>query len=433
MRARARKANWRVFLGLREVAGFSGRLKKGFEENNVKCLLLNLRGDAYRHNPDFGQPVSIAAQKLQQAARAFASTPAGLLCRIAFLILRVAILVFSLIYYDAFVFVSGESIFSLRELFLYRLAKKRVIFIFLGSDGRPLFLNGFVASRARGIAPEECYLRSRKQKERIRRIEKYADIVISHPPSSQYLEKPFVPIIRIGMPSLGASCFSAPAGKMENPGLRIVHAPTFPECKGTAQIRKIVAEVKESGVRVEYIELTGKPHSHVLQELAMCDFVIDELYSDTCLAGLATEAASLGKPSVIGSYADYQSMGLREDDKKPPSVFVRPEEVQSTVKAIVHEKERLITIGNEARRFVIEEWSPKRVAARILKLISGEIPQEWLFDPREITYVHGWGFPVETQRAYLREIMKHHPLTSFGISDKPKLMAAIAKFCESRD
>src|SRR4030042_4041229 len=100
----------RIFLGLREIAGYSGRLKKGIEENKVKCTLLDFHGDSYRHNPDFIHPVSIAAQKLQKAARLFSYSPAGFLCRLAVFLLRTVVLTLSLWYVSAFLFIFRERI-----------------------------------------------------------------------------------------------------------------------------------------------------------------------------------------------------------------------------------------------------------------------------------------------------------------------------------
>ena len=419
----------RVLLGLREIAGYTGRLKEGFEEIGAKCTLLDFKGDLYRHNSGPAHRISRVAQKLQSAARRFARTPAGPLCRLAFFLLRLGALAFGLARHDVFIFVYGESFFSLRELFLYRLAGKKLVFIFLGSDSRPLFLNGFVASRSRGMDPDECYRQSMRQKERLRRIERFADVVVSHPPYSQYLERPFIPVIRVGIPCLVNKRLAVVPSGRKDARLRIVHAPSFPECKGTEQVREIVAKLKDRGEAIEYVEISGRPHEEVLRELADCDLVIDELYSDTCLAGLATEAASFGKPSIIGSYADYMCLGLADDDARPPSVFVRPEAVPDAVEELVRDSERLRRIGEEARRFVSQEWSPKKVAARLLYLAMNEFPREWLFDPGRIDYFHGWGFPVNAQRAYLRKVLGKHAVETMGISDKPRLMAAIVKFC----
>ena len=41
----------------------------------------------------------------------------------------------------------------------------------------------------------------------------------------------------------------------------------------------------------------------VIEALRNCDFVVDQVYYDVAISYVATEAAFLGKPSVIGSYA----------------------------------------------------------------------------------------------------------------------------------
>jgi hypothetical protein len=399
-------------------------------ENEVKCSFINFHGNFYQHDPGYMHPISKAAQQIQRAAVFFPLLPVRFLCRLGFFALRMFVLALILGFYDGCIFIGGESIFSLRELWLYRLAGKKLVFIFLGSDGRPLFLNGAVASKARGISPEECYKRSKQQKQRIRRIERFADVVVSHPTASQFLEKPFIPFLKIGMPCLPDSRTARTDCRKDSGLVRIVHAPTFPECKGTDLIRKLIAEMMEAGGSIEYIELVGKPNSMVLQELACCDFVIDEVYSDTCLAGLATEAAFFAKPSVVGSYADYQCMGLEEMDMKPPSLLVHPDLLRDAVVAMVRETGLRTALGDAARDFVKGEWTPKKVPSRLLKLMAGKFPARWFFDPRGIGYFHGWGFPIHKHRAYLREILKRHSIHSIGISDKPHLVNAISRFCE---
>ena len=48
---------------------------------------------------------------------------------------------------------------------------------------------------------------------------------------------------------------------------------------------------------------SGQPNSVVLEQLARCDFIIDQLYADFPMPGFATEAAWFGKPAVTAGYA----------------------------------------------------------------------------------------------------------------------------------
>ena len=53
------------------------------------------------------------------------------------------------------------------------------------------------------------------------------------------------------------------------------------------------------GLPLEYVEIVGQPNDIVLAEIARSAFVIDQLYSDTPMAGFAAEAARLGKPAIV--------------------------------------------------------------------------------------------------------------------------------------
>ena len=52
------------------------------------------------------------------------------------------------------------------------------------------------------------------------------------------------------------------------------------------------------GIKANLLEISNKPHDEVLRWIQDCDFVIDEVFSDTCMGVFASEAAWYGKPCV---------------------------------------------------------------------------------------------------------------------------------------
>ncbi len=421
----------RIFLGLSEISGYMGKLDKGLQENGVRSIFLNLGENYYQYSGSSSSLPSKIARHLAKTKRILSFLPVKALCWLALFMLKMILFIRYFLACDIFVFGYGESFFWLMELFAYRLARKRLIFIFFGSDSRPFFLNGLAASRSRGVSPETCIAISKKQKKRIRRIERFADVIIAHPPSSQFHEVPFIPFLKIGFPGLSNPVMPIPHPRQLSE-VRILHAPSSPECKGTDRIRGIIKMLQEGGERIAYIELIGMSNAKVLEELAACDFVIDELYSDTCLAGLSTEAAFYGKPAVIGSYADYQSMGLSDSDQKPPSCLVLPEEAQDAISTLIRDRMLREQLGKKAQAFVQTEWSSRKVAERFLRVARGDFPKEWLFAPQSITYLHGWGIEENSHRQYLRAILRKYPISSLGISDKPALIAKLRSFLEDQ-
>ncbi len=63
--------------------------------------------------------------------------------------------------------------------------------------------------------------------------------------------------------------------------------------------------------------LTGRPNREVIVDLSKCDFVIDQIYSDTLMIGFACDAASLGTASIVRGY------GLEELKQFVPSEWFR--------------------------------------------------------------------------------------------------------------
>src|SRR5205085_4856047 len=185
----------------------------------------------------------------------------------------VAILLWALVRFDVFVFGFADSFLRLRELALLRLLRKRIIFILHGSDARPPYMNGAV-TRAPWNVPE-VVARTRAQKRRLERIERYADAVIADPTYCQLLENPIVLRVLIGRPVFSAR---SPISVTEPDGrrVRVLHAPSDPVGKGTAEIRRIFSGLQARGHDVELIEIDGQPNSVVLDEIARCDFVADQ-------------------------------------------------------------------------------------------------------------------------------------------------------------
>ncbi len=123
------------------------------------------------------------------------------------------------------------------------------------------------------------------------------------------LARPFVNYFRIGMPRPRSQQVEMTADSEDHyearsalRPTRILHAPSHPRAKGTDRIRLAVESLRSKGYEIEYTELTNAANAEVLAHLHECDFVIDQLYSDTPMATFAAEAADVGRPSVVGGY-----------------------------------------------------------------------------------------------------------------------------------
>ena len=269
------------------------------------------------------------------------------------------------------------------------------------------------------FAISEYMLEISKQKGMIQKIEKYADIIISNPPSSHFHEKPIIQWLLIGIPKKYS--FINNVLSRDNSKVRILHAPSNPLVKGTEKIRKSIKSLEEKGYNIEYVEVINKPHSFVIDEITKCDFIVDQIYSDTPMATFATEAAWHGRPSVVGGY--YANYILNEVPEKiiPPSLYCHPDNIQDSIEKMIIDVSFRNNLGKNAMEFVRKNWSPVKVAERYLKLIEGNLPDEWLYDPKNIKYLQGAGTNEQRVKNTVKALIEYGGVGSLKLSDKPEL------------
>ncbi|MEO8108074.1 MAG: hypothetical protein ABI720_12230, partial [Actinomycetes bacterium] len=315
----------RVFIGLTEVAGYFGALRRGFEQAGHETTFV----DESRHRFKYGgarTPFStlVAAELTARNRQLTAASElerfrwrlVSIFIRPLKLAYRVGLLAWGLARFDIFIF-GGEQSF-LRgnvDLPLLQLCGKRVIWIFTGSDHRPPYLSGrsIRATTSDSKLAEQTAAVAR----RVAHIERYA-LVVGHPASAQLHRRPFVRFLAIGIPAWRPNL---PAAIPPDGTFRVVHCPSDPASKGSASIRRAAASASDAGA-ITYREVVDRPNAEVLEAIAEADLVVDELFSDTPMAVLATEAAVIGRPSLVGGYYARQVHRDSPPDEIPPSFFV---------------------------------------------------------------------------------------------------------------
>jgi hypothetical protein len=335
---------------------------------------------------------------------------------------RALLLVWCIAKFDVFIFSYGTSFFAQREFPLLRSLNKIIVCVFYGSDERPHYLSGVSAELPYEIDAEWYRQRSIEQKNMLSRVAQLADYIVSHPLSSQFQQRAALSFMMLGLPQ--SSPLPVDTGKREQwSRVRALHAPSRPISKGTAQIREIIAKLRSEGIDIDYVEITGRPHAEVLEEIARCDFVIDEVWSDSPLAMFAAEAAAAGKPTIVGGYGwdvlQKFSGGL------PPSLACHPDELEMGVRRLATDSAFRRDLGSRAHEFVAAEWSSRRVAERYLKVLSDGGEQSWYFDPYQVNYAFGYGMPIDKVGATARMVIDDAGVESLQLNDKPELLESI--------
>ena len=422
----------KIFIGLRELSGYYANLKKGFDAHGIESVFVNLSGHPYGYdtgrNPawinSFNRTVGTIGSRffLNFFMRL---VWVGLLQNI----LSFYLFIWALFTFDVFIFGSNSSFFFFLDLPILKLFRKKIIYVFHGSESRPVYLNGYVINNVKTGTVWVGIILARIQKIIISIIERFADHTISIPPQAYFHSRPFVSWLFIGVPQhVETKDSGGDFGDRHDQAIRILHAPSKPKPKGTVEIRRAIQSLKKKGHILDYVEITGKPNNEVLAELKKCDFIVDELYSDTPMAVFATEAAFAGKPAVVGG---YYSENIHQDitaDKIPPSMFCHPDRIEEAIEKMATDKKLRQQMGRDAYEFVTSNWSSRQVAGHYLTLINGACPKEWLYDPHNISYLHGCGLSERTVKLIIKKFIDTGGKCSLCLSDKPVLERMLIEF-----
>jgi hypothetical protein len=415
-------------MGPGEVAGFFAGLKHGFEEIGVEAEHFLLFPSSFGY---VAQDHYLAGP-YARAQRVWFHGPRLLrpLGHAYALFLRLLIVLEAIRRYDVFIFPGLGSFFRFYELPLLKLLGKKVIVIFFGSDARPPFFSGrHVDDDGQAADPARTFTEAKAMLRRIRRVERHADWIVNHTGTDQFFTRDYIRFAAMGLPVRPPK---PTAGAGDGGAIRVVHAPSRPIAKGTPIFRRAVEEIKAEGHPIDYIELRGVPNTQVLAELADCDFVLDELYSDLPMAMFATEAATFGKPAVVGSYYaddyDRDNPGL----ERPPTLFIHPDETKAAVRRLVEDEAYRLELGGRARDFVRRHWSPAAIASRLVNIVEGRVPEEWIARPRDSLYIWGWGLPEPFWHRQVADYVAHNGWDALLLGHRPALVEKIRAVLDDR-
>ncbi len=434
----------RVFLGLTEVSGFFSRLKLGLDELGIPCEYVTLQQHRFAYGGGsprtFWQRIveaSVAGrlQAIDRRARLhyLVWTGAVGICRL-FLLLRV------IARFDVIVLGAGSSFFSFRELPLLRLLGKKVVYTLHGTDARPPYIDGFFSpvqyglASLEGAAPQDHprllaqahAVVTRKRAKAVQRVERHASFVLCSPGYSHFLSRPYVNFYALGLPTV-APVWLAPAPSATDGRVRILHAPSHQAGKGTAGIQAAIAALLAEGLPIEYIEISGQPNAAVFNAIQRCDFVVDQLYSDTPMAAFAAEAALVGKPAVVGSYYYERGQVDITPDHLPPSLWCHPDTIQDAIRQMVTDPTARERLGHQAHMFVTSRWAPRVVAGNLLRIIQGRA-DDWMIDPANVENLTGIGLPEQVVREQIAALIDHEGVAALGLSHNPALERRFLEF-----
>ncbi len=411
----------------RDIAGYHANLQKGFDQLGIDNYFFFERTHAYythvKKRMLFEKIITflndiIVNPKQSTKIRFFLFS---VLYPIVYIIKLIAFPYF-LYKYDVFIFLANYSYLGKHlDRFIIKKLGLISIDIALGSDARPPYLNGkYLTCDIKKIISE-----TKSKKKIIKNKCKYSTYLIDHPTTSHFNERDYIPLLHMGIP------FYCEEQKDYNNEIPIIlHAPSNPKIKGTEIIRKVINDLQKiDKYKFIYTEIIDMPHSEVLENLQKCSFVVNELYSDTLMAGLDTEAAWFGKPSIIGGY----NLNMVEEtvDKKvrPPTHRIYPSE-ENLKKAIIQmlvDDDYRKKLGIAAQKFVQQKWSVQAVAQNYLNLILGKIPNSVYRSPYNDFDRYGCGIEKNDRQKVIKNIVSNYGESALCINDKNELLKLITQ------
>lgn len=391
-----KRRNRRIFLGVQEIAGMMERINNAFHEIGIESdfYCMNRYGFApdkvEKENKPILKKYQIHFDKIVQATKEYKKNWWFFLQMWDIL----HIFFHVLFRYDEFIFIFGHGMFFYNkylckieelEYFILKLFHKKMIMWLCGSDSRAPYCDVYLYSCPNQIG--RVYRATQKRSRRIRMLEKYMTL-IDYSPSSHFHTKPYLIYNCIGVPVDYKE--KVYVNKNTNSKITILHAPSDQKVKGTEIIRNILKEIKEEGYEFEYIEVSGLPHNIVLEKMAMSDIIIDQLFSDTPMAGFAAEASINGIPVIVGGYyAEIYKKILPQPIA--PTIYCKPDEMKEKIIYLLEHDEERKRIGREEKAYIENYCLATVVANKFLKIFDHSYPGEWVMDPADNDFIWGGG------------------------------------------
>ena len=424
-----------VFVGPQEIAGFLTRISESLADHGVEVT-------AFKQHVTEMQPKTPNDSRVKWIYKdeiTHLSKKSSLINKLRIFSIKLRVVFYVIFNIDSCLYLGGKGLFGFPiEYYLYRLLGIRVVHMFVGSASRPRYLSSNAKHVINGSTQSVKKLASRivRQSRRVRNFSHAASLVIENPLCGHFHKDPFVNYFKLGIP-IDKNSFPPSFSKegqsigkdFESIGkIRILHCPSKPEIKGTEKIKRVLNPETLRELNAELIIKTGVSRETIISELEKCDFVIDQLYSDTPLAGFAAEAAFFGKMPIVGGYGWQCIQSIMETNELPPTTMCHPDNLHDTVRSLCTQNDHGRRRATEIQNFMESgNWSTSEFAKKMLSILSGDIEKSWIFDPKLTTYKNGVGLAEEESKAIISKLINTCGLHSLRLKHIPQLEK---DFCE---
>lgn len=408
-----------------EIAGWAARVQEGLAQSDWSADVIDLSGDPYGYGATGPAERSLQWLRAAYVASARLGLVGRVLTRPCLLPLRLFATWTLLRRRDALIYLFGRTLLWGLDLRLARARGIRTIAVYLGGDARPPWMDGDHLVGTDQVRWRMVKWRTYLVARRVRAMERSVDLLVCHPSYCQFLTKPFVNWLAIGMPAGTAPKAGRASTPSADDAIVVVHAPTRRTQKGSDEVEAAVARLIELGCPVHYERLSGLPNSVVLAHLAKADIVVDQLWSDSLFPSLSSEAGIAGATPLVFGNAKPILVPLAEALGIPYKHFGAPDELDERLLRAVTDREWREQVASESAEYLRTRCAPAAVGRRVAQLLRGEVPADWWVDPDDVVYLEGYGMSGQTALDRLREYVDRFGLEALQLHRDGRALVAV--------
>lgn len=274
--------------------------------------------------------------------------------------------------YDVFHFNAGSSILdhpfpglNLLDLPILKRAGKKIIVTYQGDDCRQkdYYVKNYgiyYRGRTKFYSPNDWYLDTNKRR-RIKIVDKFADHIFAISPDIMN----FLPSRAELLPTCIELKNIRPTLKKLSDRIRIVHAPSDRNIKGTEDILRVVKELSLK-YPIDLILIEKMSHEKAMEEYRQADIAVDQLVVGW-YGTFAVELMAQGVPVIA-----Y----LREEDLKKfvpwreeiPVVSADKDQLKEAIIVLLENPKLRESLGQKGIGFVRKHHNPELIAKRLIKV-----------------------------------------------------------------
>ncbi|MDD1756584.1 MAG: glycosyltransferase [Methanomassiliicoccales archaeon] len=144
--------------------------------------------------------------------------------------------------------------------------------------------------------------------------------------------------------------------------VRVVHAPTNRDIKGTSQIIKVIDRLRSEGMPLELVLVENLPHDEAMEVYKTAEIAVDDILQGP-YGIFAMECMALGKPVLgrIDPSLSHYYPGL-------PIISTTPETLHHELMQLVVDKQRRRDLGIKGREYIEKNHDSEMIAAQLVSL-----------------------------------------------------------------